>query len=102
MPRAVLDTNILVSALISPRGTPANIVQAWRAEQFDLVTSLPILEELQEALSRPKIRRRYHLLTSDIHNFLTLLTQAAILVAGTRSVSAPIHGDLVNRCVNGV
>lgn len=91
MPRAVLDTNILVSALISPRGTPANIVQAWRAEQFDLVTSLPILEELQEALSRPKIRRRYHLLTSDIHNFLTLLTQAAILVAGTRSVSAPIH-----------
>lgn len=91
MPKAVLDTNILVSALISPRGTPANIVQAWRAEHFDLAISPPILEELQEALSRPKIRRRYHLSTSDIHDFLTLLTQATILVAGTGSVSAPIH-----------
>ncbi|MBX3325321.1 MAG: putative toxin-antitoxin system toxin component, PIN family [Nitrospira sp.] len=62
-----------------------------RTEQFDLVTSPPILEELQEALSRPKIRRRYHLSASDIHNFLTLLTQATILVTGTGSVSASIH-----------
>lgn len=74
MPKAVLDTNILVNALITPRGTPAKIIQAWRVEQCDLVTSPPILEELQEALSRPKIKTRYHLSSEDIRNVLTLLS----------------------------
>ena len=77
--------------MITPRGTPAKIIQAWRVEQFDLVTSPPILEELQEALSRPKIHTRYHLSSEDIRNFLTLLAHAAVFVSGTLSVSAPIR-----------
>ena len=91
MPKAVLDTNILVSALITPRGTPAKVIQAWRVEQFELVTSSPILEELHETLSRPKIKTRYHLSSEDIRNFLTLLAHTALCVSGARSVSAPIH-----------
>jgi uncharacterized protein len=37
MIRIVLDANVLVSAILSPHGTPAQILHAWRAEQFDLV-----------------------------------------------------------------
>lgn len=91
MPKAVLDTNILVSAFITPRGTPAKLLQAWRAEHFDLVTSPPILEELQDALCRPKITRRYHLSFEDIRNFATLLASACIVVPGTTTVSASIQ-----------
>jgi putative PIN family toxin of toxin-antitoxin system len=88
VPKAVLDTNILVSAFITPRGTPAQLLEAWRAEQFDLITSPPILEELHEALSRPKLQRRYHLSLVDIGDYVTLLAHAAVVVPGTRTVSA--------------
>lgn len=56
--RAVLDVNILISSLISPRGAPAAIVRAWLNGHFDLVTSPLLIEELQRALSYPKLRSR--------------------------------------------
>jgi putative PIN family toxin of toxin-antitoxin system len=97
VPRVVLDTNILVSAFITPRGTPAKLLRAWRDGQFDLVTSPPLFVELQEVLHRPKIRARYHLTQEDIHNFLTLLASATVCVPGITTVSAPIqdHDDLM-------
>lgn len=99
MPKAVLDTNILVSAFITPRGIPAQLLQAWRAEDFDLVTSPPILEELREALSRPKLQRLYHLSPEDIRDYVTLLAQVAIAVSGTRAVSAPLLRDPDDRLI---
>lgn len=87
MPRAVLDTNILISAFITPRGTPAKVLQAWRAGRFDLVTSPPLLLELREALSRPHLKDRYRLSPTDIRDFLTLLTSAAFLVTAPEVVS---------------
>ncbi|WP_236709308.1 putative toxin-antitoxin system toxin component, PIN family [Acetobacter tropicalis] len=54
--RVVLDTNILVSALIYPRGAPDAIYRAWRAHRFDLVTSTTQLEELRRVSRYPKLR----------------------------------------------
>lgn len=34
MPRAVLDTNVLVSGLISPNGTPARLISESRLDFF--------------------------------------------------------------------
>lgn len=56
MLKAVLDTNVLVSALISPNGTPAQLINAWREKKFELVVSPAILEELAEVLQRGGIR----------------------------------------------
>ncbi len=36
--RVVLDTNILVSALIAPAGNPAAIYNAWEQGKFTLLT----------------------------------------------------------------
>lgn len=55
--RAVLDPNVLISALISPAGTPGGLVDAWASEQFELVVSPALLGELRDVLSRPKFRR---------------------------------------------
>ena len=60
-PRAVLDTNVVVSGLISPKGPPAAILRALRSKRFILVSSPPINEEIIEVLNRPYIRDRYGL-----------------------------------------
>ncbi len=57
--RVVLDTNILISALISPSGPPDIIYRAWRSGQFELVTSVTQLEEMRRASRYPKMKSRF-------------------------------------------
>ncbi len=54
--RVVLDTNVLLSALISPHGTSDVIYRAWRTAKFDLVTSVMQLDELRRASRYPKFK----------------------------------------------
>lgn len=54
--RVVLDTNVLLSALISPHGHPDTIYRAWRAARFEVVTSARQLEELRRASRYPKFK----------------------------------------------
>src|SRR6516225_420194 len=53
--RVVLDTNILVSALIAPAGKPAAIFNAWEAGKFTLVTCAAQLDELRATLHKPRL-----------------------------------------------
>ena len=55
--RVVLDTNVLVSALLSPEGPPARIYSAWIEGRFRLLTSSEQLAELKATLAKPKLRR---------------------------------------------
>jgi putative PIN family toxin of toxin-antitoxin system len=55
--RAVLDTNLFLSALLSARGAPAVAVEAWRAGRFELVTSREQIAELKRAVRYEKLRR---------------------------------------------
>ncbi len=57
MPRAVLDTNVLVSALITPSGASARLLLDFRAGSFELVVSPMLLTELRDVLGRQKFRR---------------------------------------------
>lgn len=54
--RIILDTNVLLSALISPYGAPDVIYRAWRAAKFDVITSIIQLEELRRASRYPKFK----------------------------------------------
>ena len=58
MRRAVLDPNILISALLSPQGAPARLVSDWLEGEFELVVSERLLTELERALAYPKLRAR--------------------------------------------
>lgn len=53
--RVILDTNILVSALIAPAGKPAAIVDAWLDGKFTLLISHAQADELRATLSKPKV-----------------------------------------------
>lgn len=54
--RVILDTNVLLAALISPHGAPDAIFRAWRAARFDLVTSAVQLDEIRRASRYPKLK----------------------------------------------
>ncbi len=56
--RLVIDTNILVSALLAPTSLPAQLVLLWRAGRFDLLTAPDQLDELMHVTRYPKIRER--------------------------------------------
>jgi hypothetical protein len=58
MTRAVVDTSVLVSALIGdPDAGAGRLVDAWREQRFVLVVSPKLLAELREVLARPKLER---------------------------------------------
>lgn len=56
--RAVLDPNIVISGLLSPAASPARTLQAWQDGRFELVVSPGLLDELERALTYPKLRKR--------------------------------------------
>lgn len=55
--RVVLDSNVLVSALISTAGPSREIVTAWVDERLALIASPTLIDELRDVLGRPRLRR---------------------------------------------
>ena len=56
--RVVLDTNVLISALMIQTGNPATIYRAWQQRHFILLTCAEHLEELRTTLRKPAISER--------------------------------------------
>ena len=55
--RAVLDVNVLISALLSKHGAPGRLVAAWLDGVFEIVVSEALLQELDRAFRYPKLRK---------------------------------------------
>ena len=53
--RVVLDTNIIVSALIAAAGKPAAIIDAWLDGKFTLLTCAAHVDELPATLQKPRM-----------------------------------------------
>ena len=70
--RAVLDANVLISALLSPRGAPARLLVAWHEGHFELILSAKLLAELERALAYPNLRKRMP--SDDAREFIALLS----------------------------
>lgn len=76
--RAVLDANVLVSALISRTGAPARLVESWLAGELELVVCEALLAELERALAYPKVQER--IAPADAERFVLVLRELAELV----------------------
>ena len=53
----MIDPGVLVSALLAPTGSPAQLYERWVAGEFELVVCPHLLDELDSVLRRPKFRR---------------------------------------------
>jgi putative PIN family toxin of toxin-antitoxin system len=86
MVRAVVDTNILIRALIKPHGTVGPILAQLAANAYTLVYSQPLLDELVEKLALPRIRDKYGLDAQAIETTLALLALRGELAHPTRVI----------------
>jgi putative PIN family toxin of toxin-antitoxin system len=102
-PRAVLDTNVFVSGLISPQGPPAMILKALRSRLFTLVSSPPVNEEIIEVLNRPTISDRYGLgdRIFDVSFILWELAELVIDLPEVRVSSDPDDDKFLATAVAG-
>jgi putative PIN family toxin of toxin-antitoxin system len=83
--RAVLDPNVLIAALLSPRGTPAQIVSRWLSGEFELILSETLLSELRRSLAYPKIRGRVP--AASAAEFIALLRESAVVALDPTEVA---------------
>lgn len=84
--RLVVDTNILISALLAGTSLPAQLILLWREGRFDLLTSAAQLDELRRVTRYPKIRERLApalagRLLNDIRDLAVLLPALPVVTA---------------------
>jgi putative PIN family toxin of toxin-antitoxin system len=77
--RAVLDTNVLISAVLSS-GTPYETYRSWQDGLFELIISLPLVSELQDVLARPHIREHVRWSSSRVDELFTAIQDEAVWV----------------------
>jgi|SRR3989344_50751 len=95
--RAVLDTNVLISAFANLDGTPGKIYRAWTEAVFELVISEYILDEFRQ-VAVSKLKFSY----GEVTEVLNLFHQIAILIEpvnvttpGVDANDLPIFGTAV-------
>jgi uncharacterized protein len=75
--RVVLDTNVLISALLSPLGKPFACL-SWVLDNATLIASRELLDEVDTRLARPKFNKYLDALRRRA--FVADLALAAVLV----------------------
>ena len=93
MLRVVIDTNVLVSSVISKKGAPAVLIQAWSDRLFDLVTSEAIIAEIGRVLSEPRLKQVFNISDDRIARLVELLRKGSILVPGSAAVAGAVPAD---------
>jgi hypothetical protein len=87
--RVVLDTNVLISALIKKGGSRRLLGKILKGE-IKLILSKEIVKELMEVLQRPKFGR--YVTKKDIRTYIRILTTIASLIE-TKSKFEVIKDD---------
>ena len=88
LPRVVLDSNVLLRALLSTAGPSADLLEAVLQGKLQLVLSPAIVCEVRRGFFSPNIRRRYPLPLQDIADYLARLQRISVLVSGDLQVHA--------------
>ncbi len=93
MIRAVVDLNVIISALIVSRGAPHAVWSAWQADRFTLLVSEGMLVELAGKLAEPRIARKYGITADHAHATATLLRTQGSLVPVPEGRIGTVTGD---------
>jgi putative PIN family toxin of toxin-antitoxin system len=89
--RVVLDTGILIAALITKDTPPDKIYQAWRKRRFELVTSQWQLDEFRRVSRYPKLRK--YLQPIEAGNLINGLRHQALLLETLPEVELSYDSD---------
>ncbi len=97
MLKIVLDTNVLVSALINPHGKPAQILNYVFENKIRLFTSPSIIEELERVLSYPRLMKRHGLEKEELKEFTFDLLSIMSLVEEEETIEVIMEDPSDNK-----
>jgi putative PIN family toxin of toxin-antitoxin system len=89
--RIVFDPGVLIAALISAEGPPAEALDRWREGEFDLVVSPALLAELERVLLRRKFRPCVS--EGDVRQYVAALAQEGVVISDPPPSSEPLTED---------
>jgi uncharacterized protein len=90
-PSAIIDSNVLVSSVLSTRGAPFQIVELFRAGQIRLYTSDGQLNELHDVLARPFLTQNLNVPRERIIDLLELIEETADRVDPLIMLPVPVR-----------
>jgi len=83
--RVVIDTNILVSALLTPQGAPAEVfLMCLLNPDFQLCVSGAVFAEYEEVIRRPRLHRSEY----EIESTLAVIRQRGLWFKPTERIHA--------------
>ena len=85
--RAVVDTGVLVSALIQRGSTTGAVLSALRSGRFRAIYSTEMMVEIVDVLGRPLFRNKYSIRPDDISALIHLIRLRGELVIPERRVT---------------
>jgi len=86
--RAVIDTNILVRAMLKPTGSVGPVVDFLREGRYVFLYSEATLNELIDVLSRPRMVRKYGLTAVEVDALCALVILRGERVQPDRTITA--------------
>lgn len=84
--KLVVDTNVLISAILTRDAPPARLLGLWRSKAFTLLSSDLQLEELARVTRYPKLRQR--LQPAVVGELINDLRSLAVMVGDLPQVTA--------------
>lgn len=103
MLRAVVDTNLIVSGTATTSTIPYQLLEAWRDGEYILVTSIPIIEEVKDVLSRPE--KHFSITPKQINQVIKTLSTQALVTEGSLEVKVierdPDDNKFISAAVEG-
>lgn len=85
--RAVIDTNIWISAAIRPLGTAGKLIPFLRSDRFTPLFSNDTFKEVVQVLGRPRFATKYGIGSSEIRVVTAMLMSAGEMVEPTRRIA---------------
>ena len=78
--KAVIDTNVVVSAFLFQRGAPYEVLSALHTGAFSMVVSERVRREYAVVLARPNLIRRYNIDTESVEAYFRFIDRRALML----------------------
>lgn len=97
--QVVLDANIYISSLISPKGTPALIIDRWLKGEFDVLISKPIIDEVSRVTGYERLQKKYRRIRENRLEFVELISEQGLSVEPTERLNVVTADESDNRYI---
>lgn len=89
--KVVIDTNLLISAIIIPQTNPDKVIQAWEKDIFILLVSQQLMSEFEDVISRKKFLNYHAVFKERGEELIASLKAAAEPVDPLPVKKLPVH-----------